>query len=267
MRKHLKRIGAVVILLLGICILMALAANNVHENYNVKRKVIIRQCEEAMPVVIRRYQSFIPLLALCEKQDTWTDSFETYTEPPLPSFLKNGEGQPDENPENKHTDLKRFTGRIIVKKAVVNRNNNYGSFLDAQAFGTGSPAEMVTNFDVGVDVIVDFAALHDGVIRFTTGSTAFEKVMGATEIEANLPQIITAATNFDAINSNELMRQVKIDLAATDPAATAALSAVSELVEQYNFEIAHSRFAQMMTMPPIAIDSKLVIWEAGKQPN
>jgi hypothetical protein len=91
--------------------------------------------------------------------------------------------------------------------------------------------------------------------------------MGATEIEHNLPQIIAAATNFDTINTNLLMRQLQTDLAATASDATAAISAVSKSVAQYNTDISHSSIAKLLQIEPIGILSKLVTWDEGHAPQ
>jgi len=133
----------------------------VREKFNERRKVIIKQCESVVPILTRRYQAFVPLLELCEKQDAWNSDFESYhidnSPPPAwapvePQHLDISGGM-DGEPVEGH-DLRRFTGGTI-------------------------------DTNTGVNVIIDFTAVRDGITRFTSGTTAFEKVMGATEIEHN----------------------------------------------------------------------------------
>jgi hypothetical protein len=269
MRKTLNRIGAILIIFVAICVLVGAISNSVHEKYNEKRKIIIKQCEVALPILTRRYQAFVPLLELCEKQDNWNDNFEIYKNVAPPAFMA-PESQPSdaETEDENNDDIRRFTGRIIVAKSVIINRDYDISYLDAQAFGPATQVvETVKDSGVRGDVVIDFTTLRDGISHFTGGATAFEKVMGATEIEPNLPQIITVATNIDMINTNELMLQLKSGLAATDPAASAALSAVSQSVEQYNSDIAHSIIAKMMTIPPININSQLITWDKDNPPN
>ena len=244
MRKAINRIGGMLILLVAVCLLWGAIAYNVRETFNERRKVILNQCEKAMPILTRRYQSFIPLFQMCEKQDTWDSDFvlpgPRFNEPP-PAWA------PVEPP---HVDLSGGMDGGLVEG------------LDLRRFTGGT-----IDTNAGVYVIVDFTAVHDGITRFTNGTTAFEKVMGATEIEHNLPQIIAAATNFDTINTNLLMRQLQTDLAATASDATAAISAVSKSVAQYNTDISHSSIAKLLQIEPIGILSKLVTWDEGHAPQ
>jgi len=234
MRKSINRIGGLLILFVMICLLWGAIANHVHETFNSRRLVIIKNCEYALPILTRRYQVLIPFLETCEKQEAWSNNFEffVYARPAFPSADPNY--IPPEDTEDFHHDIMRFTG---IKDDL--------------------------NASTSQLVIVDFTALHDGVARFRTGTTAFEKVMGATEIEPNLSQIITAATNLEIINARELLGKLRADLAATDSDASAAISNVSNAVAEYNSAVAHSSLARFLQITPISVDSKLVTWEEG----
>ena len=243
MRKAINRIGGMLILLVVFFLLWGAIAVNVREKFNERRQVILKQCESVVPILTRRYQAFIPLFQMCEKHDAWNSDFESYhidnSPPPAwapvePRHVDISGGMDDELVEGH--DLRRFNGGTI-------------------------------NTNAGFYVIVDFTAVHDGIARFTSGTTAFEKVMGATEIEHSLPQIITAATNYDTINTSVLMRQLQSDLATTDPDATTAISAVKQSVEQYNTEVDQSSIAKLLQIEPIGIYSQLITWEKGHPPQ
>ena len=155
------------------------------EKFNERRQVILKQCESVVPILTRRYQAFIPLFQMCEKHDAWNSDFESYhiDNSPPPAWAP---------VEPRHVDISGEMDHELVEGHDLRRFNG----------GT-------INTNAGFYVIVDFTAVHDGIARFTSGTTAFEKVMGATEIEHSLPQIITAATNYDTINTSVLMRQFR----------------------------------------------------------
>ncbi|MEI6194620.1 MAG: hypothetical protein WCS42_09845 [Verrucomicrobiota bacterium] len=264
MRKTINRVGGILICLVIIILIASVIACIVQENYDARRKAIIKQCESALPLLTRRYQAFVTLLDLCEKQVNWNDSFETFRNEPNPLIQQNQSNVAQIAELNDH-DLKRFIGRIIVKKHFVSSDDGDYSEVARKAFGTGlQPAVYETNSSF---IVIDFTELHQGVARFVNGTTAFEKVMGATGIEANLPQMLRVMANFEAINANELMGQLKADLISTDPAASAALAAVGHSVEQYNSEISHSQIAQLIEILPINTASKLILGDEGRAPN
>lgn len=269
MRKSINQIGGILILILLSGLLLGAVANNVHEKYNEQRTAIVRQCEEVLPILTRRYQAFIPLLELCQKQDGWDDSFAAYVEEAPPAFIQQADPQPDETDfttAGPH-ERRRFLGRIREPKHFVASEDGDYSDVARRAFGVGwHPAVFETNADLGL-IIIDFTELRDGIARFTTGISAFERVMGATEIEPNLPPIITVATNFDSIKNDLVIARLNADLVATDPSVMRALATIQQTVRRYNSEISRSHLARLMGISPIRLDSKLATWNPENGPN
>jgi hypothetical protein len=201
--------------------------NNVHKKYNTQQTVIISQCESVLPILTRRYQTLGPFLELFEKQD-WNDRFYVSKSSPPPAFMQPDGAEPTKDDDH---DVRVFTPR---NSAEPNDNALSHGFVS-----------------------IDFTALHEGCNRFINGSTAFEKIMGATEIEDNLPDIISVATNSDAINNSELTARFRSDLSATGQASAAGLLAISQSIEHYNDHVANDRIAKMLTIPLIDKDSTL----------
>lgn len=270
MRKFLRRVGILVFLLFALGVALGMAANHAHEKYNQQRKFIIKQCEMALPVLNRRYRQLLPLLQRCEDQPGWTNSFADYVEQAPPAFIHGEKSFLDQLEGDARRDhvIKRFIGRVTMPAHFVSSDDGDYSDYAKDAFGVGfHPAVRETNGISNRYIVVDFTELNDGISRYLNARTAFEKVMGAAEIEPNLPQVVMIATNYPAINRSGLIGKFEFDLAATDHSIHPALSHIYQLVEQYNTSIAHSYMAQAMTMPQIGIDSKLTIWDATNRPN
>ena len=125
MRKTINRVGGILICMVIIILIASVIASIVQENYDARRKVIIKQCESTLPLLTRRYQAFVTLLDLCEKQGNWNDSFETFRNEPNPLIQQTPSDVAQIAEQNNH-DLKRFIGRITVKKHFVSSDVNGG---------------------------------------------------------------------------------------------------------------------------------------------